>query len=77
MKACRFLAQTDVPIALARVCFEGEERKWRGLAAMSLSDPKRAYPAASADELIWINAVGEHFRFYWLDLSPRGRSLFL
>ena len=31
--------QTDVPIALAHVCFEGEERKWRGLAAMSLNDP--------------------------------------
>jgi hypothetical protein len=29
-----------VPIALARVCFEGEERKWRGLAAMSQFDPQ-------------------------------------
>jgi len=28
-----------VPIALAHVCFEGEERKWRGLAAMSQFDP--------------------------------------
>jgi hypothetical protein len=34
-----------VLIALARVCFEGEERKWRGLAAMSQFDPKRAYSA--------------------------------
>ena len=31
------LPLTDVPIALPHVCFEGEERKWRGLAAMSLS----------------------------------------
>ena len=30
-----------MPIALARVCFEGEERKWRGLAAMSQFDPER------------------------------------
>jgi hypothetical protein len=36
---CRLLALTDVPIALAHVCFAGEGRKWRGLAAMSLSDP--------------------------------------
>jgi hypothetical protein len=28
-----------MPIALAHVCFEGEERKWRGLAAMSQFDP--------------------------------------
>jgi hypothetical protein len=33
--------EADVPIVLAHVCFEGEERKWRGLAAMSLSDPTR------------------------------------
>ena len=32
--------ETDVPIALAHVSFEGEERKWRGLAAMSLDDPE-------------------------------------
>jgi hypothetical protein len=30
-----------VPIALAHVCFEGEERKWRGLAAMSQFDPQQ------------------------------------
>jgi hypothetical protein len=32
--------EADVPIVLAHVCFEGEERKWRGLAAMSLNGPK-------------------------------------
>ena len=36
-----------MPIALAHVCFEGEERKWRELAAMSLSDPKRSFDGVS------------------------------
>ena len=39
--------KTDVPIALANVCFEGEERKWRGLAAMPLKTHMRHHlPAA-------------------------------
>ena len=36
--ACRALCRL-LPIALARARFDGEERKWRGLAAMSLNDP--------------------------------------
>ena len=41
MQLVAFWPYTDVPIALAHVCSEGEERKWRGLAAMSLNDPGR------------------------------------
>ena len=33
---------TDVPIAFANVCFR-EERKWRGLAAVSEFDPTRTF----------------------------------
>ena len=32
-----------MPIALAHVCFWGEERKWRGLDARSLNDPNRTW----------------------------------
>ena len=38
---------TDMPIALAHVRFEGEERKWRGLAALSQFDPLRKWSVAS------------------------------
>ena len=31
---------TDVPAALANVCFEGAERKWRRLATMSQFHPR-------------------------------------
>jgi hypothetical protein len=38
-----FDPSTDVPIASALVCFEGEQRKWRGLAAMSQFDPSETF----------------------------------
>jgi hypothetical protein len=55
-----------MPIALAHVCFEGEERKWRGLAAMSLNDPIagiRQNEIPQCSDVLWLdlaNVLGCH-----------------